>query len=124
MTGVLSPADRLVEADRNAAAARQRLSETVGELQVRLAPARLADKAIAEVQAVGSASVAAAEQHRGALLGASAAVGLFFVRGPLLRLFRGSGRPKARSAATPALLPPETVPDAATSTHSQSEESR
>jgi hypothetical protein len=112
MTAPATPALRLVEADRNAALARQRLSATVGELQARLDPSRLADMALAEVQAVGSASVAAAEQHRGALLGAGAALGLFFVRGPLLRLFRSPSKPKAQSAATPALLPPATAPDA------------
>lgn len=103
----MTPALRLIEADRNAALARQRLSATVTELQARLDPSRLADQALNEVKAAGTASIAVADQNRAAVIGTGAAIGLFLARRPLLRLFRSKPEPEPASNFIPLVQGPD-----------------
>jgi len=101
MTAPADPAQRLVDADRRAAEARRRLSSTVAELQDRVDPTRFKNKALADVRVAGDAAADAADRNRGALVGVAAAVGLFLLRGPLLRLFRRAPPRPAPSADAP-----------------------
>jgi len=95
------PAARLVDADREAALAKRRLTATLGALQTRLRPQRLADKASRRLRVAGEASADAATRNRGALVGVGAALALFLVRKPLGRLLRR----RPADPATPADAP-------------------
>jgi hypothetical protein len=92
-------AGRLLDAERGAKLARDRLGETVTELQARLDPRRLANKAkhratIVKRQAIDTGTVAAdasvtkARDNPGAIIGAVAAVVVFLLRHRLAALVR------------------------------------
>lgn len=116
MTVQTDPAARLVDADREAALARQRLSGTVAALQAKLDPSRFANRTLREVQVVGDVSAAIAKQNRGVIAGAVAAIGLFLLRRPLMRLFSRTSKPAAQPTAQPAAKPMAAVPGAPTAT--------
>jgi hypothetical protein len=104
------PAARLIDADREAALARQRLHDTLDTLQVRLSPGRLTERARREARIVGGTSADIARQNSGVLIGVGVVIGLLLARKPIGRLFRPS--PRARTAARPAVLPPPPPPKA------------
>ena len=97
------PVQRLAAAEANAALAKQRLSRTLGVLQERLNPGRLAREAASDVIDVGNVAADNARRHPGALAGAVAVAGLLLGRHRVLALF--TGRPRAASRARPANLP-------------------
>lgn len=82
------PATRLLAAEADAALARERLSNTVGQLQDRLDPHLLAREAQAAGAAAGRAAVEGARRNPGAVAGAVATVGLFIARHRLFGLWR------------------------------------
>ncbi|MCP3733797.1 DUF3618 domain-containing protein [Sphingomonas sp. RP10(2022)] len=86
------PATRLAAAEVEAALARNRLSATLGKLQVRLNPRTLARTAARDVADKGSAAAQAgldtAVRNPGAVAGATALAGLFLARHRIAHLFR------------------------------------
>ena len=99
MSAAPTPADRLANAERDAALARHRLGDTLATLQNRLDPRAFAREGRALVQdtmrdvgdrsaAAAQASLDTARRNPGALAGAAAGLGLFVIGRPLLRLFR------------------------------------
>jgi hypothetical protein len=92
MSAPVTPALTLAEAEAQAAAARERLSTTLGKLQVRLNPRTLASQAAREVADKGSAAAQAslntAVRNPGAVAGATAVAGLFLARHRIASLFR------------------------------------
>ena len=86
------PATRLADAELQAAAARERLSATIGRLQVRLNPRTLALQAARDVAdksgAAAQASLNTAVRNPGAVAGATALAGLFLARHRIAGLFR------------------------------------
>jgi len=86
------PGIRLAEAELEAAAARERLSATVGKLQVKLNPKTLALQAARDVAdkggAAAQASLDTAVRNPGAVAGATAVAGLFLARHRIAGLFR------------------------------------
>lgn len=85
------PVRHLADAEAQAAAARERLSNTLGQLQARLDPKLLAREAKeAGLQAV-HAGVDNARRNPGVVAGATGLLGLFLIRKPLCRMIR---RPK------------------------------
>lgn len=88
----VDPAARLVDADREATLARERLSHTVSTLQARLSPRKLARDAAREAGAKGDvakeAVVGAARGNPGAIAGALAGIVIFLLGRPLVRRLR------------------------------------
>lgn len=86
------PGLTLIEAEAEAAAARERLADTFGKLQVRLNPKVLASQAAREVAdksaAAAQASLNTAVRNPGAVAGATAVAGLFLARHRIASLFR------------------------------------
>jgi ElaB/YqjD/DUF883 family membrane-anchored ribosome-binding protein len=97
------PVQRLATAEAEAIAARQRLSSTLGLLQERLNPRRLALGAANDVVDAGSAAAANVRRYPGALAGIVAVAGLILGRHRVLAMF--TGRPPAATRARPANLP-------------------
>lgn len=94
----LDPALRLTEAEAEVAAARERLSTTLGKLQVRLNPRTLAMQAARDVAdkggAAAQASINTAVRNPGAVAGVTAAAGLFLARHRIASLFRRTPKHK------------------------------
>lgn len=90
----------LAKAERNSAAARQELAQTIGALQRRMKPALLARDAADQVKkTAGELSRIGAERARRnpvAAAGLAAAAVAFFARKPLIRLFRRKPDPQER----------------------------
>jgi hypothetical protein len=84
----VDPAARLVDADRQAALARQRLSNTLTALQTRLTPSKLIREASVVGDVAGRVVTGTARQNPGVVAGSIAALALLFVRKPILRFFR------------------------------------
>jgi len=93
----IDPATRLADAELEAAGARERLSSTLGKLQVRLNPRALALQAARDVSdrggAAAQASLNAAVRNPGAVAGATAVAGLFLARHRIASLFRRKPKP-------------------------------
>ena len=91
------PATRLMDAEAEAAAARERLSGTLRKLQVRLNPRDLAKQAARDVadkgQAAAQASLDTAVRNPRAVAGVTAVAGLFLARHRLAGLFRKKDKP-------------------------------
>ena len=91
------PATRLADAEQEAAAARERLSATLGKLQVKLNPKTLALQAARDVTdrggAAAQASLNAAVRNPGAVAGATAVAGLFLARHRIASMFRRKPKP-------------------------------
>ena len=89
----MNPVDEeLTKAEENSAGARQRLAQTIVALQSRLKPSALARDALDELKDVAGemtqAGVEAAKRKPLAVAGTVVALGAFFARKPLARLFR------------------------------------
>jgi hypothetical protein len=93
------PAHDLAEAERRAAAARERLSGTVAQLQSRLDPRQLAREAKDAGTAAALAGVDGARRHPGIVAGAVGATTLLLARHRLMKLF--FRRKPKRVPATP-----------------------
>lgn len=98
---MIDPAARLVQAELDATVARERLSSTLGLLQARLNPKRLAREAVREVKEKGSVAAAVgadnARRNPGAVAGFTALAGLFLARhklADLVRAIRGKPAPE------------------------------
>ncbi|MDP1026063.1 DUF3618 domain-containing protein [Sphingomonas sp. KR1UV-12] len=83
----------LAAAELEAAAARQRLSDTVNNLQARLDPKLLAEDARQVGLTAARASVNGARRNPGVVAGALAAAGLLLARHRIAGLFRGRKSP-------------------------------
>ncbi|WP_174286482.1 DUF3618 domain-containing protein [Sphingomonas bacterium] len=86
------PAKRLVEAERDAMVARERLSSTVSTLQVKLDPKTLARTTATEIAdrstAAAKAGVAGARRNPTIVAGVALLAGLFFARRPIAKVVR------------------------------------
>ncbi len=109
------PATRLADAELEAAVARERLSSTLGKLQVKLNPRTLARQAARDVAdkggAAAQASLDTAVRNPGAVAGATAVAGLFLARHRIVALFRR--KPKHKPGYRdhePGLGPQDTPP--------------
>jgi hypothetical protein len=101
----MTPVARLAAAEANAAAARERLSRTLTDIQSRLEPRRLARDAANEARVAGAAGIDAARNNPQAVVGAVAVTGLLLTRHRILRLFRRKPKPvPAQARATPATI--------------------
>jgi hypothetical protein len=84
--------DELSRAKQNSDGARQRLAQTMVALQMRLKPSALARDALEELKEVAGemaqAGIASAKRNPVTTISAVAALGAFFARKPLFRLFR------------------------------------
>ena len=84
--------DRLMAAQSNAAAQRERAAASLAELQARLNPRRMARKAVRDATDAGEAAATVgldtARRHPGALAGIVAVAGLFLARHRIAHLFR------------------------------------
>lgn len=107
----LDPAQRLLAAEAEAAAARARLTHTVALLQERLSPGRLMQEARREAAEAGSVAanvgalaaergVATARRNPGTLAGLTAVAGLFLARHRIAELFRRGSDDETGDAAT------------------------
>jgi len=90
MSGI-DAAGRLAEAEAQAVLARERLSATIGKLQVKLNPKTLARQAARDVAdksgAAAQAGLNTAVRNPGAVAGATAVAGLFLARHRIASLF-------------------------------------
>ena len=86
------PALRLAEAERDAAAARERLSSTVTTLQAKLDPKTLARSTVNEIAdrgaAAAKAGVAGARRNPVIIAGVVVLASLFFARRPITNAIR------------------------------------
>lgn len=86
------PAKRLAEAERDAMAARERLSSTVSTLQTKLDPKTLARSTVNDIADRGSAAAKAgvetARRNPAVLAGMALLAGLFFARRPIAAAVR------------------------------------
>ncbi len=86
------PAKRLADAERDAAAARERLSSTVNTLQTKLDPKTLARTTVSEIAdrgtAAAKAGVAGARRNPAIIAGVALIAGLFFARRPIAKAVR------------------------------------
>ena len=86
------PALRLAEAERDAAAARERLSSTVVTLQAKLDPKILARSTVNEIAdrgaAAAKAGIVGARRNPAILAGVVVLAGLFFARRPIANAVR------------------------------------
>lgn len=95
------PVVRLAAAEVDAAAAKDRLNDTVARLQSKLDPKLIAKEATDEVRRVGDRGVLLAKENREALLGLAGGVVLYLLRKPLLSIFKRRKYPKPQKAAKP-----------------------
>lgn len=95
------PVVRLAAAEVDAAAAKDRLDDTVARLQSKLDPKLLAKEATDEAKRVGNKGVALARENQQILGGLAGGVLLYLIGRPLLRLFRRRKYPKPQRAAKP-----------------------
>lgn len=95
------PVVRLAAAEVDAAAAKDRLNDTVARLQSKLDPKLIAKEATDEVRRVGDRGVLIAKENREALLGLAGGVILYLLRKPLLGVFKRRKYPKPQRAAKP-----------------------
>lgn len=98
-------AARLLQAEADAAVARQRLQATLGQVQARLDPKLLADTARREVLDAGQASAEAIRRNPLPSAGIAALVGLLLARKPLWRLVRGKPEVPPSFDAEPPAIP-------------------
>lgn len=86
----------LEQAKLNRAAARERVTQTLGKLQDRLSPKTIARNAGRDIADAGTAAIATSvdtvKRNPGAIAGASAVAGLFLARHRIAALFR-RGKP-------------------------------
>ena len=98
------PVTRLASAEAAATLAREHLHVTLGALQARLEPKRLARNAASEMTVAGRAAaqrgVRAARGNPGALAGVVAVTGLFLARHRIASLFRRRREATADSDAS------------------------
>ncbi len=96
--------DDSTSAAARSAAARQRLSRTLGDLQARLSPKALARDAVQELketsQELAQEGVAAAKRHPLTIGGAAAGIILFLLRRPIGSFLRGAGNATAASVTS------------------------
>ncbi|WP_298092858.1 DUF3618 domain-containing protein [uncultured Sphingomonas sp.] len=97
------PVRHLADAEAQAAAARERLSHTVGQLQARLDPKLLAREAREAGLQAARSGVDNARRNPGVVAGATGLLGLFLVRKPLCRLLRRRPKNTDIPAKHPAL---------------------
>lgn len=95
------PVIRLASAEVDAAAAKDRLNDTVARLQSKLDPKLMAKEATDEARRIGDRGVALAKENRDALLGLAGGVLLYLLRKPLLGIFKRRRYPKPQKAAKP-----------------------
>lgn len=95
------PVVRLAAAEVDAAAAKDRLNDTVARLQSKLDPKLVAKEAADEARRVGDRGVVLAKENREALLGLAGGVILYLLRKPLLSIFKRRKYPKPQKAAKP-----------------------
>lgn len=95
------PVVRLAAAEVDAAAARDRLNDTVARLQSKLDPKLLARQATDEARAAGVKGADYARDNPRLVGGVAGAIALFLLRKPLSRLFRRRKGPKPQKAAKP-----------------------
>lgn len=95
------PVVRLAAAEVDAAAAKDRLNDTVARLQSKLDPKLIAVEAKGEAKRAGERGVTLAKENREALLGLAGGVILYLLRKPLLGLFKRRKYPKPQKAAKP-----------------------
>ena len=95
------PVIRLASAEVDAAAAKDRLNDTVARLQSKLDPKLIAAEAKGEARRAGERGVTLAKENREALLGLAGGVILYLLRKPLLSLFKRRKYPKPQKAAKP-----------------------
>jgi len=97
------PVARLVDAELEAAVARQRLAATLAKLQIRLNPKTLARQAMIDVTDKGGAAVQAGiettRRNPAAVAGVAALAGALLARRRILRLF--SRRTRDETAGSP-----------------------
>ena len=109
MTTQPDPARQIADAERTAAAARERVSGTLAALQVKLNPRRMARQAVRDATDRGSSaamsSLETARRNPGATAGIVAMAGLFLARRRITSLFRRKPRDRA-STARPVPLDP------------------
>ncbi|MBB4152956.1 hypothetical protein GGQ80_000844 [Sphingomonas jinjuensis] len=95
MSGGIDPHQRLAEAEARAIAAREQLTGTLNQLQERLNPKLLAERAAREAADAGSKAarvgVETARRNPGAVAGLSAVAGLFLARHRIADLFSRKG---------------------------------
>lgn len=99
---------RLAAAERDAAAARERIGVTVAQLQARLDPRVLARSAQREAGHAAQVSLDAARQRPQLVAGVATALGLWVIGRPLLRLLRrprGAEKPNSNPLVAPVLAP-------------------
>jgi len=103
-----SPADRLTDAEREAALARNRVTDTLAVLQHRLDPRKVARETMRDASdrgtALAQASVDTARRHPGALTGVAAGLAAFVIGRPIVRLIRN--RRETRRLAKLQVSPP------------------
>jgi len=103
-----SAADRLTDAEREAALARERLGETVATLQHRLDPRKVARETMRDAgdrgTAVAQASLDTARRHPGAVGGVAAGLAAFVIGRPIVRFIRN--RRETRRLARLQVSPP------------------
>ena len=101
------PAKRLAEAERDAVAARERLSSTVSTLQTKLDPKTLARSTVNEITdrgtAAAKASVATARRNPVVLAGVAIIAGLFFARRPIVDAVRRGRKTVSKPGKRPHL---------------------
>lgn len=106
------PAARLADAECEAALARDRMTATLATLQRRLDPRAFARDAVRDASdrssAAAQASLETARRNPGVATGIAAAIGLFAIGRPLLRLVRRrrtlpSAAPIGAPAPSPAI---------------------
>lgn len=98
---VTPPVVRLAAAEVDAAAAKDRLNDTVARLQSKMDPKLIAKEAGDEAKRVGRQGVTLARDNQEALLGLAGGVLLFLLRKPLLGIFKRRKYPKPQRAAKP-----------------------
>lgn len=87
----MTDSPKLAQAKLNAAAARERVTQTLGQLQAKVSPKTLARNAARDLTDAGtaaaSASVETVRRNPGIIAGATAVAGLFLARHRIAALF-------------------------------------
>lgn len=98
---VTPPVVRLAAAEVDAAAAKDRLNDTVARLQSKIDPKLIAKEAGDEAKRYGREGAAFARDNQQAFLGLAGGVLLYLLRKPLLGVFKRRKYPKPQRAAKP-----------------------
>lgn len=104
----MTAAIRLAAAEANAAAARDKLTRDLAEVQERLDPRLIAQAAVEQGREAGLAGVETARRYPGAVAGAAGLLGVLLLRKPIRRLFRR--KPTVPAQAKGPDSPPDTPP--------------